>query len=130
VSGIPAQAAPGPGGGRKTLYPFTDLELLERENVLQPPNIFNLGGIKGRVKEDANVIQQMSSLHRVGMFGTKRIVKAPEPPRTSTHWDYVLKEMNWLATDYKEERKSKMATAKRIAKAVVKFHQVRAEISV
>jgi len=41
-------------------------------------------------------------------------VQAPAalPPRRKTHWDVVLEEMRWLATDFREERKWKVSSAK------------------
>jgi E1A-binding protein p400 len=48
-----------------------------------------------------------------------------EPPRNKVHWDYVLEEAVWLATDFHEERKAKMATARKVARAVVKWHEER-----
>lgn len=43
-----------------------------------------------------------------------------EPERNKTHWDFLLQEMQWLANDFKEERKWKLASAKKMGKAVVK----------
>lgn len=37
------------------------------------------------------------------------------PRRRKTHWDRVLQEMNWLATDFIEERKWKISCARTIA---------------
>jgi len=48
--------------------------------------------------------------------------KAAEPARMKTHWDYVLAEMAWLAKDFMEERKWKMALGKKVGRAVVKYH--------
>jgi hypothetical protein len=38
------------------------------------------------------------------------------------HHDYLLEEMSWLSTDFRQERKWKMALAKKVALAVVKYH--------
>jgi hypothetical protein len=40
------------------------------------------------------------------------------PKRRKTHWDRLLQEMSWLATDFIEERKWKMSSARTIASAV------------
>lgn len=56
--------------------------------------------------------------------GLLRIVPAQvEPARNKVHWDYLLEEMAWLATDFHEERKVKIVTARKIAKAVMKWHE-------
>jgi len=50
----------------------------------------------------------------------ERGVNSPSklPRRRKTHWDYLLEEMRWLATDFVEERKWKAASARTIASAV------------
>ena len=40
------------------------------------------------------------------------------PPRRKTHWDNVLEEMRWLATDFIEERKWKMSAARTVASSI------------
>ena len=49
--------------------------------------------------------------------------KAGEPSREKTQRDYMLEEMQWLANDFKAEAKWKRANAKKIARAVEKYHQ-------
>lgn len=41
--------------------------------------------------------------------------RAVLPSRRKTHWDVVLEEMSWLATDFREERKWKVSSAKMLA---------------
>jgi hypothetical protein len=41
------------------------------------------------------------------------------PGRRKTHWDYLLDEMRWTATDFIEERKWKASTARTIGKAIL-----------
>ena len=45
-----------------------------------------------------------------------------EPPREKAHWDYLLEEMTWLATDFAQERKWKRAAAKKCARMIMKYH--------
>ena len=42
--------------------------------------------------------------------------------KQEVHWDFVLKEMAWLANDFKKERLRNMAVAKKVIKAVDVFH--------
>ena len=49
--------------------------------------------------------------------------KLPPPPRKKVHWDYVLEEMHWLATDFIEERHWKTTLANHIAHTIVAYHQ-------
>nr|XP_024380298.1 chromatin modification-related protein EAF1 B-like isoform X1 [Physcomitrium patens]XP_024380299.1 chromatin modification-related protein EAF1 B-like isoform X1 [Physcomitrium patens]PNR51048.1 hypothetical protein PHYPA_010234 [Physcomitrium patens] len=44
--------------------------------------------------------------------------KSSEPARRKTHWDFVLEEMCWLAKDFFQERRWKIANAARICHSV------------
>ncbi|CAB9516050.1 PHOTOPERIOD-INDEPENDENT EARLY FLOWERING 1 [Seminavis robusta] len=44
---------------------------------------------------------------------------------TDVHWDFTMKEMMWLATDFQGERKRQMSLAKKIAAAVRQYHKTR-----
>lgn len=52
-----------------------------------------------------------------------RLPKLAEPQRHKVHWDFLLEEMQWLATDFANERKWKKAAAKRCARMVQKHFQ-------
>ena len=45
--------------------------------------------------------------------------------KTDTHWDFLLKEMMWLAADFSAERKRQLATGKKVAGAVKQFHKTK-----
>ncbi|KAI8489001.1 hypothetical protein Bbelb_332250 [Branchiostoma belcheri] len=78
-----------------------------------------------RAKQEAAVQQRVAELRKEGLWSQRRLPKVQEPPRPKAHWDYLLEEMQWLATDFAQERKWKMAAAKKLARAVVRFHQER-----
>ncbi|KAH9901614.1 hypothetical protein C8Q73DRAFT_252201 [Cubamyces lactineus] len=42
-----------------------------------------------------------------------------------THWDYLLDEMKWMRTDFREERRWKLALAYTLAHAVMEWHEAR-----
>jgi len=71
--------------------------------------------------EDKLILQQAKEIEA----RHKQKTKWPEPPRRKVHHDYLLEEMSWLATDFRQERKWKMAVAKKVAYAVVKWHTQR-----
>ena len=50
--------------------------------------------------------------------------KAGEPSREKSTRDYMMEEMQWLANDFRREAKEKRSNAKKIARAVEKYHQV------
>ena len=47
--------------------------------------------------------------------------RCPEPTRQPSHWDQLLKEMKWLRTDFREERKWKMAAARNLVYACAEW---------
>jgi len=73
-----------------------------------------------RVKWEAQIIQKINKLQRDGLWSEKRLPKIYEPPRNKAHHDYLLEEMQWLATDFAQERKWKKKAAKQCAKMVMK----------
>lgn len=79
---------------------------------------------KEKATNDASIIRRVGELQRAGLWSLKRLPKAPEPPRVKVHWDHVLAEMAWLANDFKQERKWKMALAKKVSKQVLRYHQI------
>ncbi|KAI0362340.1 hypothetical protein OH77DRAFT_1416587 [Trametes cingulata] len=42
---------------------------------------------------------------------------------TKTHWDYLMDEMKWMRTDFREERRWKLALAYTLAHAVMEWHE-------
>lgn len=76
-----------------------------------------------KARQEANVLQRVSELQREGLWMEKRLPKVQEPQRPKAHWDYLLEEMTWMATDFAQERKWKKAAAKKCARMVQKhFH--------
>jgi hypothetical protein len=109
------------------LFPFSEADLLNvtvtHPSILEAVDVTQLARVQERAKNDAQTFRRISELSRAGQLSAKRIPKPAEPPRTTAHWDYVLKEMAILAVDYREERKWKMAACKKTARLVQKWHQ-------
>lgn len=76
-----------------------------------------------RAKQEAYVMQRISELRKEGLWSAKRLPRLQEPTREKAHWDYLLEEMTWLATDFAQERKWKKANAKKCGRLVLKYHQ-------
>lgn len=76
-----------------------------------------------RAKQEAYVMQRIAELRKEGMWSSRKLPKVQEPLRCKAHWDYLLEEMAWLATDFAQERKWKKAAAKKCARMVMKYHQ-------
>jgi len=48
----------------------------------------------------------------------RKLQVGSEPPRNKTHWDYLLEEMEWMANDFKRERKWQMDQSRKVSRAV------------
>lgn len=67
-----------------------------------------------RARHEAEVMKAISELRKEGMWSASRLPKVQEPSRVKTHWDYLLEEMHWLATDFYNERRWKRNAAKKV----------------
>ena len=65
-------------------------------------------------KREADILKQVSELRKEGLWSAKRLPKVQEPARNKSHWDYVLEEMAWLATDFAQERRWKKGVARKV----------------
>lgn len=88
-----------------------------------PPQFNSNDQFSVKAKEEVNVLQRVQELKREGLWMGARLPKLAEPPRHKVHWDFLLEEMQWLATDFANERKWKKAAAKRCARMVQKHFQ-------
>ena len=78
-----------------------------------------------RAKHEASILQRIASLRKQGLWSIKRLPKLVEPARTKTHWDYLLDECSWMATDFEQERRWKQASARKISQAVQRYFRER-----
>ena len=67
-----------------------------------------------RARHEADVMKAVSELRKEGLWSASRLPKVQEPVRRKVHWDYLLEEMQWLATDFINERKWKKGAAKKV----------------
>ena len=67
-----------------------------------------------RARHEADVMKAISELRKEGLWSSTRLPKVQEPSRIKTHWDYLLEEMHWLATDFANERRWKLNAAKKV----------------
>lgn len=74
-------------------------------------------------KREAEVFKRIGELRKEGLWAAKRLPKVQEMSRKKAHWDYLLEEMQWLATDFAQERRWKRGVAKKLSRAVLKHHQ-------
>ena len=72
-----------------------------------------------RARHEAEVMKAIAELRKEGMWSASRLPKVQEPSRIKTHWDYLLEEMHWLATDFHNERRWKINAAKKVGVAAL-----------
>lgn len=68
-------------------------------------------------RQSCRLLNRIYELQSKNSWSLRQIERAPEPSRPVSHWDVLLNEAKWLRTDFREERKFKMAAAKYAANA-------------
>ena len=68
-----------------------------------------------RARHEAEVMRAIAELRKEGLWSASRLPKVQEPQRRKTHWDYLLEEMQWLATDFANERRWKINAARKVS---------------
>uniref|UniRef100_G3TWH5 E1A binding protein p400 n=1 Tax=Loxodonta africana TaxID=9785 RepID=G3TWH5_LOXAF len=69
------------------------------------------------------VQQRIAELRKEGLWSPRRLPKVQEAPRPRAHWDSLLEEMQWMATDFAQERRWKVAAAKKLVRTVARHHE-------
>ncbi|KAJ5402631.1 uncharacterized protein N7487_008527 [Penicillium crustosum] len=64
---------------------------------------------------DCRTLRRIYALQNANRWPLRQLKRSVEPPRQGTHWDVVLDHMKWMRTDFREERKWKIAAAKSCA---------------
>ena len=70
-----------------------------------------------RARHEAEVMKSIGELRKEGLWSASRLPKVQEPTRIKTHWDYLLEEMQWLATDFNNEKRWKINAARKVLNA-------------
>ncbi|KAK4697969.1 chromatin modification-related protein VID21, partial [Lecanoromycetidae sp. Uapishka_2] len=68
-------------------------------------------------RQACQVLSRIYDLQSSNRWSLRQMERSAEPTRPTTHWDVLLSQMRWMRTDYREERKWKMAAAKYTADA-------------
>ena len=67
-----------------------------------------------RAKQQAEVMKAISELRKEGLWSASRLPKVCEPVRSKVLWDFLLEEMQWLATDFANEKRWKINAARKV----------------
>lgn len=68
------------------------------------------------------VLKRVYLLQHTNKWSLRQRERCPEPTRPPSHNDVLMQEMKWMRTDFREERKWKMAMARILANACMKWH--------
>ncbi|NXN41063.1 EP400 protein, partial [Rhinoptilus africanus] len=58
-------------------------------------------------QQENEILQRIKALRKEGLWFLKRLPRLQEAPRHKSHHDYLLEEMQWMATDFVQERRWK-----------------------
>lgn len=66
-------------------------------------------------QQDCRILKRIYHLQNSNRWSLRQLERSVEPQRPTAHWDVLLGHMKWLQTDFREERKWKLAAAKNLA---------------
>uniref|UniRef100_A0A0D9S5M1 HSA domain-containing protein n=1 Tax=Chlorocebus sabaeus TaxID=60711 RepID=A0A0D9S5M1_CHLSB len=75
--------------------------------------------------QENQVHQCVAELRKAGVWSQRHLPKLQEAPQPKSHWGYLLEEMQWVATDFAQERRWKVASVKKMVRAVARQLQDR-----
>jgi len=121
-------SAPTPGSVRETLMQNHSVATAQSSvqsslSAMYAPVLGTQEEIALQARKEQEILQRVSELRKQGLWSASRLPKVHEPPRKKAHWDYLLEEMQWLATDFAQERRWKRNMARKVSKSVMKYHQ-------
>ena len=72
-------------------------------------------------QQDCRVLTRIYQLQSLNRWSLRQNERSVEPTRPKAHWDVLLSQMKWMRTDFREERKWKLAAAKNLAFACAQW---------
>ena len=70
-------------------------------------------------------LERIEQLKADKTWSLRQVRKQRAPGTQKAHWDYLLEEMRWLAVDFRQETRWKMAAAYEISQAVKEWHDAK-----
>uniref|UniRef100_A0A671FU45 HSA domain-containing protein n=1 Tax=Rhinolophus ferrumequinum TaxID=59479 RepID=A0A671FU45_RHIFE len=92
------------------------------QNAAPPPD-GSQDKLAGQTALENQIHQRIAELRKEGLWSPRRLPRLQEAPRPRAHWDYLLEEMQWMATDFAQERRWKVAAAKKLVRTVARHHE-------
>ena len=66
-------------------------------------------------QQDCRMLNKIYQLQYSNRWSLRQLERSVEPDRRTTHWDVLLGHVKWMRTDFREERKWKIAAVKSLA---------------
>lgn len=96
------------------------------EPPVPAPNVLMESEPQDKVIREQSIIVRAQAINRKNSeLARERLPKQPEAQRNKTHHDYFLEEAEWCATDFSQERKWKIAMARKLSKMIMQYHAQR-----
>ncbi|KAM0812685.1 hypothetical protein AB5N19_12676 [Seiridium cardinale] len=79
------------------------------------------------------VLKRVYNLQQQDKWSLRQPKRYPEPTRQTSQWDVLLQEMKWMRTDFRQEKKWKVAAARNLAHACaewIAYPEERSELQV
>ena len=67
-------------------------------------------------------VERIEQLKADKTWSLRQVRKQRAPGTQKAHWDYLLDEMKWLAVDFRQETRWKMAAAYEISRSIMEWH--------
>jgi E1A-binding protein p400 len=80
------------------------------------------------LQHEARLVERIRAIQTQGLWSQPRLPKVAEPPRQKLHFDYMLEEMAWMAEDFRQEKRWKLAVARHLAYACKHSYDQRAAV--
>lgn len=80
-----------------------------------------------RELQDCRMLERIFQLQSNNRWSLRQLERSVEPERPTSHWDVLISQAKWMRTDFREERKWKIAAAKATADSCANWVRSSAE---
>lgn len=77
--------------------------------------------VEYELSAESRILKRLYQLQEKQRWALRQYKRADEASRPTCHWDLLLDHMKWMRTDFREERKWKLAAARSVAESCVEW---------
>ncbi|KAJ9606137.1 RNA polymerase II transcription elongation factor SpEAF [Cladophialophora chaetospira] len=77
--------------------------------------------VEYELSAECRILKRLYQLQEKQRWALRQHKRAEEAPRPTSHWDFLLDHMKWMRTDFREERKWKIAAARGLAECCAEW---------